>query len=348
MIVSLVHIHNAQEEDIYEYAAAQFAGVPSVARAGEASPVGERKPSAFERALGSAPKGKWRWTVVASALIALSIIGGGVLWGGWPHGRLPFQASDETSFAAVATISALETTPIKAEASGVIDAVFCERGAMVQAEQVCATMEARALRDELARKEPALRAATAEAEKAKAEAAQSKAAVEKAEAHGARGKKMLGGARKAHERAQARLLREESNVMAAEAAINATLKALERTKLVSPVAGTIVMRAVEIGKKVSAGDGSFLVAINLGLVKVEAGVDAGVVRDRRLGDTVSFAVDAFPDRLFQGKIIGMSQVSEDESSADETHLVLSTRNDDGLLRPGTSVNIHLRQSGTRP
>ena len=347
-IVSLVHIHNAQEEDIYEHAAAQFAGAPSVARSGAAKPVGEHRPSAFERALGAAPMGRRRRAVMASALVALAIVGGGAIWGSWRYGRIPFQARREAAITAFATVSAVETTPIRAEISGFVDAVYCETGVRVEAGRVCATLEARALHGELARNESALRRATAEAEKARAEAAQAKAALERMDAVGARSQKALGGARKAYERAQARALREDASVTTAEAAMKATQSALERTKLVSPVAGMIVMRAAEVGKEVNAGgDHSFLVASDLGVVKIEARVDAAIAREWRLGKKVLFRVDEIPGRAFQGEVIQMSQ-APNVGGADEISLVLATNNSDRLLRPGISLKIHLGQSMAGP
>ena len=270
------------------------------------------------------------------------------MWGSWRYWGFTPQPRSEARIVAAATVNAVETTPIRAEISGVVDAVNCAMGATVQAGQVCATIEARALHEELARKESALRRATAEAEKARADAAKAKAAFDRTAAGGTRSAKTLALARKAYERAQARALREDASVTTAAAAANAARSTLERTKLLSPVAGTIVTRAAEVGREVSAsGKALFLVASDLGVVKIEARVDASFIRDRRLGDTVVFAVDEFPGRLFQGKIIELSQPPE-AGSAENSRLVLLTKNDARLLQPGNSVKIHLGQSMVGP
>ena len=344
-IVSLVHIHNAQEEDIYEHAAAQFADAHGVARAGAANPARKLGASAFERALGASPKGRRRWVVMASALIALTIVSGGALWVGWRYWRPPPQLGRENPVVAVATVNALETTPITGETSGVIDAVYCEIRAMVQAGQVCATIEARALHEELARNEAALRRATTEAEKVRADAVRSKVFIEGRQARGGRGQRTLSAARKAYELAQARALREEAEVTAAEAAMDATRAALERTKLVSPIAGTIVTRAVEVGTEIRAGGGpAFSVASYLGSVKIEARVDAAFARDRSLGDKISFRVDEIPDRRFEGEVIQILQAPKGEKAS----VVLLTNNSERLLRPGASVKIRFERSRPGP
>ena len=343
LIVSLVHIHNAQEEDIYEHAAAQLGRASRFAGSGAARPRGEHRPTAFERALGAAPKGRRR-AVLASVLIALAIAGGGALWGGWRYWRIPLQPREETPITAVATISALHATPISADVSGVINTVSCSLGAVVEAGQVCATIEAPALSDELARNEAALRQAAAEAAKARAEAAQSKAAVERLEAGGARRKKWLSAARNAQERAQARALREDTNVATARAATSATRRALERKMLLSPIGGTIVARAAEIGKEARVGgEPLFLVTGDLSVVKVEARVDAAIAREWRLGKKVFFRADEIPGRIFEGEVTQMSQAPNVEG-ADEISLVLATNNSDHLLQPGTSLKIYLGQS----
>ena len=347
-IVSLVHIHNAQEEDIYEHAAAQFAGGQSLARSGSAKPVGEHGPSAFERALAAAPRGRRRWAVMSSALVALAIVGGTAIWGGWRYGRIALQRRLDAPIVTVATVSASETTSIRAEISGVIDAVYCEMGATVRAGQVCATLEARALHEELAGNEAILRRAIAETEKARADAARARAAIERMEVAGSRGQKTLGAARKAYERAQARASREDANVTRAEAAMKATRRAVEQTKLVSPLAGTIVARAVEVGREAKVGgEPAFLVASDLSVVKVEARVDAAIAREWRLGKKVFFRVDEIPGRAFQGEVIQLSQ-APNVGGADEISLVLATNNADRLLRPGTSLKIHLGQSMAGP
>jgi RND family efflux transporter MFP subunit len=339
-IISLVHIHNAQEEDIYEHAAAQFSGALSVARADALSPVGEHRHSAFERALGTAPKGR-RTAVWASVLIALAVIGGGAVLSSWRYWPALLYSSSEGFVTASATISAMETTPIRAEISGVVDTINCELGATVQAGQVCATIEARALRETLARSEMAIRRGTDELNKASVEASQAKAILERVAASRPRAQKALATARQAYARAQALVLRADANMQSAEAAAKATRAVLARTQLVSPVTGTVVARAAEIGREIIAGgEPPFLVASDLGVVRVEAHVDADFALRRRLGDPVTFAVDGIPGQQFQGKIIELSQPPE-AGSAEKTRLVLMTKNDGRFLLPGTSVMLHL-------
>jgi len=168
--------------------------------------------------------------------------------------------------------------------------------------------------------------------------------MERMAAGGARSQKTLGAARKAYEQAQARASREDASLTTAKTAIKATQKAIERAKLVSPVAGTIVARAAEVGREVSAGGESlFLVTSDLSIVNVEARVDAAFAQNRRLGETILFGVDSIPDRQFQGKVIQMSQAPK-ARGAGEISLILVTINSDRLLPPGASVRVRFWQS----
>ena len=125
----------------------------------------------------------------------------------------------------------------------------------------------------------------------------------------------------------------------AVAAMKATRAALARTQLVAPVTGIVVARAAEVGREITAGgDPPFLVASDLGVVRIEARVDAAFARDRKLGDTLSFRVDDIPG-IFQGEIIGMSWTHQ-AGNPEVIRLVLSSKNSDRLLRQGTSVKIH--------
>ncbi len=348
-IVSLVHIHNAQEEDIYEYAAARIGRSTHTPRSGPSKSDGAQKPTAFDRALGGGLGDQRGWTILVSVLIT-SAIASAALWGGWRYWRIDHaeQSPHEVAVAAAATISALDATPIKAEISGVVDAVYCDVGAVVQAGQLCATIAARALREELARDAAVLRQVAAEAEKVRADAAKSKAAVERMEAGGAHGRQLLSAARKANDRARARILREDTKVAMAEAAMKAARTAFERTKLKSPIAGTIIARAAEVGMEVSAGsEPPFLVTPDLSIVKVEVRVDAAIARRWKVGDEISFGVERVPGRLFQGKVTAMSQAPNLEGK-ERIELIIAAENNSGLLQPETSAKINLESSIAPP
>ena len=174
-IESLVHIHNVQEEDIYEHAAAQLGKEARSHENGKPSAIGKRDATAFERALRAAPKGGSQWRILAGALVIVAFAGGGVYWGGKYYARVrygaPLVERASTAVTVAAVISATTATPIEAKASGVIEAVYCDVGSVVKTGQLCAKIDARPYQVIIERSKAALELGNGGLEKAKAQLA---------------------------------------------------------------------------------------------------------------------------------------------------------------------------------
>ncbi|MCU0965338.1 MAG: efflux RND transporter periplasmic adaptor subunit, partial [Burkholderiaceae bacterium] len=80
---------------------------------------------------------------------------------------------------------------------------------------------------------------------------------------------------------------------------------LERTQIRSPVDGIVIKRSVEVGQTVAASLQApelFVIARNLSDMQVEAAIDEADISRVRDGQKVSFSIDAFPGRLFDGSV----------------------------------------------
>jgi HlyD family secretion protein len=99
-------------------------------------------------------------------------------------------------------------------------------------------------------------------------------------------------------------------VLQAEARLKNSKTNLDYTNIVSPVTGVVIDRKVDEGQTVAASFQTpelFVVAPNLDQMHVLASVDEadiGLIREaERTGQPVYFSVDAYPNDLFEGKIV---------------------------------------------
>jgi heavy metal translocating P-type ATPase len=348
-VVSLVHIHNAQEEDIYEHAAAQM-GRSERQPPSDAPQSGvERAPSAFERALDAAPRRNSRLRVAIGVVIALALIGGGASWVLWRRAASPPGEPPSTGarFAAAAIVGAVNTTPVPSPAAGVVDEFFCDVGAVVQVGQRCATILTGEDAARLIQAKEALKRATLETEAAEAEAARTKAALAQIGEGDARKDKSLRAARAAYHEARKRVPFRRAESERAEAAMKAAQRAPHRREAVSPVAGVVIVRGAVEGETVGGGVPLLLVAETLDRVEIRLRVDAKIVQDWSLGETHDVDVDEAPGVRLQAVVTQLSRPSA-STSADAADVVLTAPNPDRRLRPGARVNIHVhREKGVR-
>ena len=136
----------------------------------------------------------------------------------------------------------------------------------------------------------------------------------------------------------ARVKLAEAEVRKAKAGHNLAKERLAKTKIFSPLAGTVKE------KKVTAGDyvrnGAFLASIvRTDQLKLIFSVSEKDVGRLRLGQDVAFSIDAFPKREFRG------QLRTIHPSLDERTLSLPVEalvaNSDGRLKPGLFARVSL-------
>jgi len=76
---------------------------------------------------------------------------------------------------------------------------------------------------------------------------------------------------------------------------------IEKTRIVSPIAGTVVARHVDAGETVEVGDPVVTVA-NLKRLRVEAEADESDAGAVAVGRPVLITADGFPDRVWKGRV----------------------------------------------
>lgn len=164
-------------------------------------------------------------------------------------------------------------------------------------------------------------------------------------------KDQLEAARVQYEVSSATLKSFNFQIKQAEANLKSTLDDLKKTTYVSPIDGIVTSLRVEEGEVAIVGTmnnpGTVLMTIaDLSVMEVEVEVDETDVVNVRLGQTAKVKVDAFPDRVFIGKVteIGSSALEKTTVGSQESRnfkVVITLENTDQHLKPGLSASADI-------
>jgi HlyD family secretion protein len=166
-------------------------------------------------------------------------------------------------------------------------------------------------------------------------------------------------AQSAYDQYQANYEVAKANLAAAEATVEQTKAAVEQAKaslhtaeinlgyctIKSPVKGVIVDRRVNIGQTVVSSLSApslFLIARDLKRIQAWVSVNEADVGSIFKGQPVTFTVDAYPGRVFQGQV-GQVRLNATMTQNVVTYTVeVDTNNDDGKLLPYLTTNAQFR------
>jgi HlyD family secretion protein len=112
----------------------------------------------------------------------------------------------------------------------------------------------------------------------------------------------------------------------------------------SPVSGVVVSRNVDIGQTVAASFQTptlFTIAQDLQHMQIDTSVAEADVGGIRVNQTVNFTVDAYPDRVFQGKVFRIRLDSKVLQNVVTYDVVISVNNPEEILLPGMTAFVSI-------
>ncbi len=336
-IAALVHVHNIQEEDIYEHAAEQKLGASPPRLAGQLSAVEQK--TALGRALGNKPRSGPSWRA-ATALLVLLMVGGGLLY--WGVIRAPITRRAEIR--AEGVIMASTTTPIEARVPGVLQAVYCEVGAKVSRGQLCAKIDPQPFEFLVEKAKSDLTLAKARLAKTRARLARAQSRLESQAKLARRGAASIRAERelpRSINQSRAQEKQDEAAVNSLETGLALAKANLMKTDVSSPVDGTVVSRDIKSGQPVETGRPAplLMVASPLSRVKVKLTLTEREVHHVKVGEAVSFAIEELPGRLFRGEVaqISASQATGGEIGA--VDVIITAPNPGEEVKPGMLASV---------
>jgi multidrug efflux pump subunit AcrA (membrane-fusion protein) len=131
----------------------------------------------------------------------------------------------------------------------------------------------------------------------------------------------------------------------ARARITLAQKTLADTVVRAPFSGVVAQRMVSVGDYVTKGM-KVAVIVRVDPLRVELTVPEQFVAAMGVGQPVSFEVDAYPDRTFEGKVRYVSPALETAQRALTVEAVVP--NPGGALKPGLFASARIQQPAKTP
>jgi HlyD family secretion protein len=139
----------------------------------------------------------------------------------------------------------------------------------------------------------------------------------------------------------------KATVLQRKAALEQAQIDLDRTRINSSIDGTVISRTIDPGQTVAASLQApelFKIAQDLRRIRIEAQVneaDVGVVAE---GNAVSFTVDAYPDRTFEGRVTQVRLAATELQNVVTYTVIIEASNNDRRLFPGMTANVQIESA----
>jgi HlyD family secretion protein len=177
--------------------------------------------------------------------------------------------------------------------------------------------------------------------------ANAKAALELAQAEEERSQALYESkivAKSDYDTAVAALHQAQAQVMVKEAALQQGEVNLAYTTIYAPVDGMVISRNVDVGQTVSASLSAptlYVIANDLAKMQIDALVSEADIGGIETNQHVSFTVDAYPLRTFQGTVLQIRNSPQTNQNVITYDTVIKVDNSDLKLRPGMTANVSI-------
>lgn len=264
-------------------------------------------------------------------------------------------------------VRALNTINVGAEVSGQITQVFVDYNSPVKKGQLLAVIDPTRVQARVQQSQAQLALARAGLQQAEANVAKadndlliqqrnyarrkslagngfvSKADLDAADAQ-------LGAARAAASVNRAQVSSARAQISQASAELSSAQLDLSRTRIIAPSSGVIINKLVEPGSTVTAGFQTpdlFEIATDITQMQIEASVDEADIGQVKVGQSVNFSVDSYPDTIFHATVRQVRQAAVENQNVVSYLVIADVPNLDGKLLPGMTANVDII-TGSKP
>lgn len=260
------------------------------------------------------------------------------------------QGDIRVAISATGTLSALSTVDVGSEVSGKVEEVLVDFNDEVTKGQIIARIDPSTFETQIEQGDATIANARAGLQTAQA-------GLRNAELDYARKAKLvdqkliargdLDLAQSARDQARAQVVSAQAQIRQQQASTQNFRLNLGRTVIRSPVDGVVLLRSVEPGQTVAASLQApvlFKIAEDLVRMEIVLAVDESDIGQVKQGQSVSFTVDAFPDRQFRGTVSQVRLSATNTNNVITYPVVVSVDNSDQVLLPGMTTNAEIEVS----
>ncbi len=292
-----------------------------------------KRPSLIRRVWSWIWRKKW-WIII----IVIAAVGAHLIWGGAKKAAKQEYSTVEIIrgdmrqiVSATGEIQPVNTVNVGSQVSGTIDAIYVDYNSKVKKGDILLTIEPSVLEAQVREAEAALSSAKSKRNYAKSEYERNKMLY---------ASDFISRAEK--EQSQTTYEQAEQEVVRMQSQYERAKTNLGYATISSPVDGTVISRKVDVGQTVAASFQTpdlFEIAEDLSKMQIETSVseaDIGVVKE---GQRVTFTVDAYPTKTFEGRVHQIRLSPTTTSNVVVYTVVIEVDNSDLSLMPGMTAFV---------
>ena len=323
-------------------------------------------PVSLDEFLGVEPRKPWRrWAIrggVVLALLLAILLLSRFLGSDDATGFVtqPVERGNLTvTVSATGNLQPVNQVDVGSEQSGLITRVHVDVNDRVVRGQLLATLDTSRLRDAVTQSRAQVASAQAQIAQAEAQAALARATLARQEQVFALSsgrvpsRTELDAARAQAASSRANVQAAQAQLAVARAQLSSATTNLGKARILSPVNGVVLSRAIEPGQTVAASFNApvlFTIAEDLQTMELEVSIDEADVGKVQAGQSANFSVDAFPGRTFPAHITrvnvganatGGTTGGTTAASVVAYTAVLAVDNRDNILRPGMTATADI-------
>jgi HlyD family secretion protein len=246
---------------------------------------------------------------------------------------------------ATGALQAVTTVQVGSQVSGTVANLNADFNSKVKKDQVVARLETSSFDARLSQAKANLVAARANVEKARATVADNKQKYDRARELSAQQllpASDLDTAKSNYESAAASLKESEAQVAQGVASVQQAQVDLDHTVIRAPIDGIVVARSVDVGQTVAASLQAptlFVIANDLTHMQVNASIDEADIGRVKVGQDVTFHVDAYPNETFSGRVEQVRLQPITVQNVVTYNTLIAVDNPNQKLMPGMTATV---------
>lgn len=229
------------------------------------------------------------------------------------------------------TINAVSTVEVGTQVSGIIDRLYVDFNDKVRKGQLLAVLDTVLLKTMQMDAQANMEKARAQLEQANADYERNLPLFEK---------KLISEAEFLP--LQIQLKTQKASLTSAKASLERAQRNLKYAFIQSPINGTVIQRNVEEGQTVAASLQApvlFIIAEDLSKMEIHAQVDESDIGMIKHGQKVTFSVQAYPDKIFDGSVRQVRLQPTTVQNVVNYTVVIDAANNENLLLPGMTTTV---------